>query len=262
MRRAALSRTLKAIGTSRGLDIVVFRLQDATPRAVVQQIGENLGVPDRVDGASLLWNDGLRINVIPAVSGVLAEALPKIQLTAAEEAGKTDKQKGEIRRSKQEEANRKVGAEMRAHVRATRAGGTEIGCAILEMPSAHRNTGAADPYAVARSELASERLLPQVMLVDEGDDGEENPKIRAAVRDLLRMLGVVPVFEEKLPFAVAAIAAIQRNSQVVGGGTIQAQAFPLAVRTKDGILECAIPQDDGEPTWQPYAEAALFIFFR
>jgi hypothetical protein len=260
LRRAALSRTLKAIGTGRGLDIVVFRLQDATPRAVVQQIGDYLGVPDSVDGASLIWNDGLRINVIPAVSDVLAQALPKIQLTVAEEAGKTEKQKAEIRRSKQEEANRRIGAEMRSHVRAARAGSTEIGCAILEMPSAHRNTGAADPYAVARSELASERLLPQVMLVDEDDDSEENPKIRAALRDLLRMLGVVPVFEEKLPFAVAAIAAIQRNAQVVGGASIQAQAFPLAVRTKDGILECAIPQEDGEPSWLPYAEAALFIF--
>lgn len=261
LRRAALSRTLKAIGTSRGLDIVVFRLQDATPRAVVQQIGDYLGVPDAVDGASLIWNDGLRINVIPAVSDVLAQALPRIQLTAAEEAGKTDKQQAEIRRSKQEEANRRIGAEMRAHVRAARAGGsTEIGCAILEMPSAHRGTGAMDPYAVARSELASERLLPQVMLVEDGRDGEENPKIRATLRDLLRMLGVVPVFEEKLPFAVAAVAAIQRNAQDVGGGSIRAQAFPLAVRTRDGILECAIPQEDGEPSWLPYAEAALFIF--
>jgi hypothetical protein len=263
LRRAAVSKVLKAIGTNRGLDIVVFRMQDATPQAVMREIGKYLGIPDRVDGASLVWNDGLRINVIPAVSGVLAEALPKIHLTAAEEAGRNDKQQAEIRRSKQEEANRRVGAEMRAHVKAARAGATEIGCAILEMPSAHRSTGALDPYAVARSELASERLLPQVMLVDEEDDddgAEENPKMRAAVRDLLRMLGVLPVFEEKLPYSVAAIAAIQRNAQTVGGGAIQSQAFPLAVRTKDGILECAIPQDNGEPSWMPYAEAALFIF--
>jgi MID domain of pPIWI_RE/RNaseH domain of pPIWI_RE len=149
---------------------------------------------------------------------------------------------------------------MRAHVRTARAGGTDIGCALLEMPSAHRGKGAADPYAVARSELASERLLPQVMLVDEEDEAEENPKIRAALRDLFRMLGVLPVFDEKLPYTLAAIAAIQRNAQIVGGGAIQSQAFPLAVRTKDGILECAIPQDNGEPSWLPYAEAALFIF--
>ncbi|UFW48171.1 MULTISPECIES: RNaseH domain-containing protein [Bradyrhizobium] len=260
LRRAALSRVLNAIGTAgRGLDIVVFRLQDATPQAVAQEIGEYLGIPERVNGESLVWNDGLRINVIPAVSGVLAEALPRIQLTAAEEAGRNDKQQAEIRRSKQEEANSRVAAEMRAHVKLARAGTTEIGCAILEMPSAHRGTGALDPYAVARSELASERLLPQVMLVED-DDGEENPKIRAAVRDLFRMLGVLPVFEEELPYGVAAIAAIQRNAQTVGGGTIKSQAFPLAVRTKDGILECAMPQDSGEPTWMPYAEAALFIF--
>jgi hypothetical protein len=261
LRRAALIRTLKAIGTtSTSLDIIVFRLQDGTPPAIAQEIGDYLGTPDGTDGASLIWGDGLRINVVPAVSGVLAQALPKVQLTAAEEAGRTDRQQIEIRRSKQDEANRRVGAEMRAHVRAARAGRTEIGCAILEMPSAHLGTGAADPYALARSELASERLLPQVMLVGDDDDGEQNPKIRAAVRDLLRMLGVLPVFEEKLPYAVAAIAAIQRNSQAVGGGMIQAQAFPLAVRTKDGILECAMPQDDGEPTWLPYAETALFIF--
>jgi hypothetical protein len=261
LRRAALSRVLTAIGTAgRGLDIVVFRTQEATPQAVAQQIGDYLGAPDRADGPSLFWNDGLRINVIPAVSGVLSEALEAIKLTPAEEAGRTDKQKGEIRRSKQGEENRRVGAEMRAHVAAARAGATDIGCAILEMPSAHRGGGATDPYALARSELATGRLLPQVMLVEEGDDGEDNPKIRAAVRDLFRMLGVLPVFEEELPYGVAAIGAIQRNRQTVGGGTIQPQAFPLAVRTRDGILECAMPQDNGEPDWMPYAEAALSIF--
>jgi hypothetical protein len=261
-RRDALMKVLAAIdGRDGGLDIVVFRIQDDTPQALAREIRNYLGAPDREENTALVWNDGLRINVIPAVSGPLAEALPRLQLDESETIGKTDRQQMEIRRAKQDEAKQQVADNMRRHIRATRGGRTGIACAILEMPASHLKGGDTDPYAIARSELASERLLPQVVLVEDEDkqDGE-NVKLRAALRDLFRMLGVLPVFEDRLPYGVAAIGVIQRNAQVVGGGRIQSQAFPLAVRTKDGILECALPQENGEPHWLPYAEAALFIF--
>jgi hypothetical protein len=100
-------------------------------------------------------------------------------------------------------------------------------------------------------------VLPQVVLVD---DEAPQEKYHAAVRDVVRMLGVLPVFEEKLPMAVAALTVIQRNDEKIGGGRIETQAFPLAARVREGIVECAIPDESGQPEWMPYAHAALRIF--
>jgi hypothetical protein len=98
------------------------------------------------------------------------------------------------------------------------------------------------------------------MLVETIGAKAATSKLRAAMRDMFRMLGVLPASEEHLVYAPAAIATVQRNSKIVGGGSIQAQAFPLALRTRAGVLECAIPEESGEPQWMPYAEAALSMF--
>jgi hypothetical protein len=93
-------------------------------------------------------------------------------------------------------------------------------------------------------------VLPQVLLVD--DEAPEE-KYRSAVRDWLRMLGVLPVFERRLPLLSTAFTVIQRNDEVVGGGSIKGQAFPLGVRVREGgAVECALPDESGAPNWMPY----------
>jgi hypothetical protein len=268
-RRAIIAKTVKAFGgEAQSFDLVVFSLQEATHASVIEEIGKFLGPFERRDANTLVWGDGLRINVIPALSGPLALGLPKVVLTGTEIEGRTRQQLVEIRRAKQETLNEQAKLAMRMHIRAVREGRSSIGCALLEMAASHKGKGSADPYAMARSEIASERLLPQVLLVEEDDDRDDesndgdaySSRIQAAVRDLLRLLGVMPFVGDGLPWAPAAIGIIQRNAQYVGGGRIQSQAFPLAVRTKDGLLQCAMPGESGEPYWMPYAEAALFIF--
>jgi len=74
------------------------------------------------------------------------------------------------------------------------------------------------------------------------------------------MLGVVPVENiDDHDHAPAAITVIQRNSTWVGGSQIKLQAFPLAARVRNAILECAIPDEYGHPEWMAYARAALRI---
>jgi len=269
-RRAILAKTMELLGgNGNSLDIVVFRLLEATPASVIEEIGEYLGAPHRVAGYSLRWDEGLTINIVPALSGPLAEKLPRAVLTETEKNGKSPQQRDAIVRSRQSDLNSQIAATMREHIRSTRNGRSAIGCALLEMAASHKGQRSADPYAMARSELASERLLPQVLLVGQDESVEDDgpsegkksySKIRAAVRDLFRMLGVMPFAEDNLPWIPAAIGIIQRNSEPVGGGRIQSQAFPLAMRIKDGILQCALPGETGDPNWMPYAEAALFIF--
>jgi hypothetical protein len=126
------------------------------------------------------------------------------------------------------------------------------------MVASLQGEGARDPYALARQQLAKQGILPQVLLVD--DEAPEE-KYRSAVRDCVRMLGVVPAFEDRLPLLPAAFTIIQRNDETVYGGTIKSQAFPLAAWVrKDGVMECALPDESGAPVLMPYALAGLRIF--
>jgi MID domain of pPIWI_RE len=139
------------------------------------------------------------------------------------------------------------GIAMRDHVARGRGGRAGVACAIVEMSSSLRGMGPRDPYVMARQHLAKQRVLPQVVLVD--DEAPEE-KYRSAVRDWFRMLGVHAAFEDRLPLLPAAFTVIQRNDEVVGGCSIKGQAFPLSVRVQaGGIIECALLDEAGAPNW-------------
>lgn len=258
LRRASLLKTLAAIGNTDGeLDIVVFHKHEASPVVIREEIKTYFGVPSAETGDHLAWGDGLNIRVMSAPSGILAEALPYYELPESERTGLTKPQQEELARARREQAYAHIADEMASHVKRTRHGRTIIACAILEMAASLKDKAWRDPFVMARQTLAANRILPQVVLV--GDEAPEE-KYRASFRDLIRMLGVMPVFEDKLPMAPAAITVIQRNNEKVGGGRIQTQAFPLGARVKEGLVECALPDESGQPEWMPYAHAALRIY--
>lgn len=256
-RRQALLRTLAALDNGRHLDLVVFHVRDETPEDVRQEVEKLLGAPDRRDGLRLVWEDGLTVRLLSAPAGPLAEALTKATLSVRDGQNRTDKQKREILRARQDAENEKATRRMHDHVAITRGSATGVACAILEMPASLRDDPARDPYALARRELAGQRMLPQVVLHSE-DMSEQ--KYRASVADWVRMLGVIPVHDGRLDLAPAALTVIQRNEQQVGGGTLATQTFPLAARIREGVLECAVPSEGDGPDWKPYALTALGIF--
>lgn len=257
-RRAATVSALEALGNSEGhLDFHVFHLNDNTPQLVEKYVTEFFGEPSsRADGV-LRWDDGLAISIITSASDVLGQALPWVTLTEEEKRGRTETQWREIERYRRKEANEDIRRSMAAHIAAARTGRNSVACAILEMPASLKDNKWKDPYALARQELAKANCLPQVVLVAET---QPDDKYLAAVRDCIRMLGVVPTDHEDLPVSPAAISVIQRNAEIVGGGKRTAHAFPLAARVRNGILECALANDVGEAEWMPYAKAALCIF--
>ena len=257
-RRASLLKTLTAIGNPDGeLDIVVFHKHEASPVAIREEIKRYFGAPCAETGDLLAWNDGLKICVMSGPSGPLAEALPYYEIPEGERAGLTKPQQDELARARREQAYARVAEKMAWHVKQTRQGRKIIACAILEMPASLKDKALRDPFVMARRTLAENRILPQVVLVS---DEVPEEKYRASLRDLMRMLGVMPVFEDKLPMAPAAITVIQRNDEKVGGGRIQTQAFPLAARVREGLVECALPDESGQPEWMLYAHAALRIY--
>jgi len=258
MRRAGVIKTLSAIGNADGeLDLLILHKHGASPELIREAVRTYLGKPDSEGEELLEWSDGLRIRLLAAPSGPLAEALPFYELPEEGRAGLTKAQQDEFARARQDQENQRAAAAMAEHIARVRRGRTSVGCAILEMAASLKGRGRRDPFVMARRLLAERRILPQVVLVD--DDAPQE-KYRAAVRDLIRMLGVLPAFDETLSLAPAALTVIQRNDERVGGGNIGNQAFPLAVRTREGILECAIPDETGEPMWMPYACAALQIY--
>lgn len=256
-RRATLS-ALRAIGNSDGvLDFLVFHRLERTPSIVREQLIAQFGPPSQEDGQVLRWDDGLAVRILAKPSGPLGELLPKGEVTEAEKSGRTDSQVKAIWKVKQSEANASAQQSMAEHIAVLQGESDSICCAILEMPASMREDPWRDPFAMARRELARHGCLPQVVLVEEGQDDDN--KYRMAVRDCLRMLGVLPFKEDAVNLSAAAVTVIQRNEEVLGGGTRQGHAFPLAARVRENVLECALPEESGEPCWLPYAQAALRV---
>ncbi len=264
LRRRAVLNALKAAGNDTGeLEFYVFQLLDQTPQTIAEALAEYLGKPASTDGMRLQWPDDLAIRLIPAPAGALSELLPWVELSDAEIAGRTKNQQDAIIRAKREDELEAVTRRMGRHVEEVRSSSSSVACAVLEMPSMTRGNTRGDPFPFSRRALANWCVLPQVVLVDGQSSNAEADRSRyaAAVRDCFRMLGTLPVEGSEYGCSPAALTIIQRNSDRVAGRFRRAHAFPLAARVRDGKLECAIPEESGEPAWLPYSEAALHILF-
>ena len=258
-RRAAVLAALKSLGNDTGvLDLFIFQRLEETPRVIAEHLKEFLGKPDHEEGMEFRWNDGITVRIQAHPAGPLSELLPWVELSDAEKQRRTQKQQSEILRVKREEEYKSFERVMAERIRIARGGGAAVACAVLEMPAELQGNAWRDPFAMARRDLAKQDILPQVVLVE--SDAAKEEKYMAALRDCFRMLGVVPIENiDGLDLAPAAMTVIQRNDAVVGGGRIKGHAFPLAARVRAGVLECAIPEESGEPKWMPYARAALRI---
>lgn len=270
-RRAVLD-ALAANGRTNGeLSLYVFHVREATPARILDLLVERFGTPDSREGQTLRWADGLSIRVRSAPAGVLAEQLPLPEPPPEQTAGRNERQLQAIRKLAREEAHDQVVARMAAHLSAVRGNDAGVACGILEMPQALLDDARRDPFQLARRQLARHEILPQVVLADtvvqpEAEEAsppakpKDGEKYAAAVRDCFRMLGALPV--DLLPdeLALGALTIVQRNQEYVGLGMRESQAIPLAIRVRQGRLECAIPDETGTPRWSPYARAALRVY--
>ena len=261
-RRQSVLKAIEASSNDTGeLEFYVFHLLERTPRTVIGKLIDFLGEPASTADMRLQWPDGLSIRVIPAPSGVLSELLPWVELSDAERHGRTTTQQHAMIKAKRDDELSTVQREMASHVERARAGVSSVACAILEMPGASKGNTWRDPFHFARRALACWSVLPQVVLVDghNTDMDADASRYGAAVRDCFRLLGTLPVEGSEYGYAPAAMTVIQRNADLVAGNRRSAHAFPLAARVRNGHLECALPEESGDPAWLPYSEAALHI---
>lgn len=260
-RRRAIRMALSAVGAPTAqVGLFIFQRREDAPERLTRAIVDELGPPQAQEAGALSWSCGLTVRLHPVNAGVLAEEVSWVEATAEEAKGLNPAQLrsiGELNRSQAFDDAQKA---MAAHVAAARAGTTGIGWAILEMPGALEGRPG-DPFQLARRALAQADLLPQVVLtsVEPLPESTMKAKYGSAFSDCLRMLGVLPVEELPQDLQPAALTVIQRNTDIVAGQQRKGHAFPLAARTKEAQLECALPDETGAPQWAPYAVAVLRI---
>jgi hypothetical protein len=267
----ALLRALKANDEEDPLSFYVFQIRDSTAKTVADALTEYLGktagpaqpVEDSEGAVLLRWPEGLAIRITPAPAGLLSEALLVRDIPLAEREGLTDEQRETIAEDQGHDLVQKAIERMRQYVVERRGGSRTPACAILEMPGSLRGRRD-DPYLSARRALAMAGCVTQVILNFDGqltNDGEDPAeKMKSAVRDCLRMLGVAPDVLPNLSnlreTTLAAFGVVRRNSENILDRRREPQTFPVAVRLRSSVIECILL---GEPNWMPYAQAMLKI---
>jgi hypothetical protein len=260
-RRRAIRMALSAVGAPTAqVGLFIFQRREDAPERLARAIVDELGPPQAQEVGALSWSCGLTVRLHPVNAGVLAEEVSWVEATAEEAKALNPAQLRSIREMNRSQAFDDAQKAMTAHVAAARAGTTGIGWAILEMPGALEGRPG-DPFQLARRALAQADLLPQVVLtsVEPLPESTMKAKYGSAFSDCLRMLGVLPVEDLPQDLQPAALTVIQRNTDIVAGQQRKGHAFPLAARTKEAQLECAIPDETGAPQWAPYAVAVLRI---
>ncbi|WP_426411617.1 RNaseH domain-containing protein [Bradyrhizobium ganzhouense] len=260
-RRRAVRMALTAMGApSPEIDLFIFQRRDDAPERITRALLDELGPPQAQEDGVLSWCCGLTIRLHPVNAGVLAEEISWAEATTEEAKTLNPAQLRSIREMNRSQAFDDAQKTMVAYVAGVRAQTIGIGWAILEMPEALQGrTG--DPFQLARRALAQADLLPQVVLtsVEALSESVMKAKYGSAFSDCLRMLGVLPVEDLPQDLQPAALTIIQRNADLVAGQQRKGHAFPLAARTKEGRLECALPDETGTPQWAPYAVTYLRI---
>jgi len=260
-RRRAVRMALAAVGAPTAqVDLFIFQRREDAPERLTRALLDELGAPQAQQGGALSWNCGLTIRLHAVAAGVLAEEVSWAEATPEEAKTLNPAQLRSILEMNRSQAFDDARKAMEAHVAVARGGTTGIGWAILEMPEALQGC-AGDPFQLARRALAQADLLPQVVLtsVETLSEGTMKAKYGSAFSDCLRMLGVLPVEDLPQDLQPAALTVIQRNTDIVAGQQRKGHAFPLAARTKEGQLECALPDETGAPQWAPYAVAVLRV---
>ena len=243
------------------LEFYVFHITQDTPRIIADGLQSYLGPAEPGTSAEgileLHWPEHLSIRIISTPADLLSQSLPTI---AGEPGpGWSSDQLAAIQSDRQRELNQTTSQRMQEYILSRRGRRRDLACAILEMPETLRGRRD-DPYLMSRQALAKVNCLAQVVLTTqiENPKKERTERTKAAVRDCLRMFGVVPsIWLDLSNIKLAAIGMIQRDAEQVLGNRREAHSFPVAVRLRNHIIECFML---GESDWIPYAQAVLKVF--
>lgn len=288
----ALSRIEKAVEPQRMLQMMVLEQVRSlngsdtmhvallSPRLqagddVATALDDLLGVPEVRTEHGGEYASGLKVALHRAEAGPFATRLPSPAVTAAAQIAAQNIPKARQAQVERECArtNEKARAlEMQEHLDRVLPKDQAVWLGILEMDTRLREEPAQDPYLMAYRLLAQRNVLPQVVLFDpdhhaSSDEGEGDAahKLRSAIRDLLRALGVVYVDPASCPRDMRLEGWFVANFNANffdrrPGARRDRLVLPMAVRLAEGKLLASVPGSDHTNPWQPYAKALLALY--
>lgn len=251
---------LRANRVDGALEFYAFHTTEGTPKIIADSLQSYLGPAKQntsTDGVvELRWVEQLSIRIIPVPADLLSQSLPTVDSQLGR--GWSADQLAAIEGDQQRELNQTTSELMQKYIRGRRGKNRDLACAILEMPETLRGRRD-DPYLMSRHALAKVNCLAQVLLTTQIENLKEKvERIKAAVRDCLRMLGVVPnIWLDLSNVTLAAITMIQRDADQLLGNRRDAHSFPVAIRLRNHVIECFMLD---ESDWISYAQAVLKVF--
>lgn len=267
---------VKELNRSDTLHIAVLSTRPKASDDLTLALCDVLGEPQSSSNGVLQYPSGLRVHLHCVDAGPFATRLPDAAAAAAAHltAQNIAKQRrGQVEREFARSNEKARVAEMQAHLDRVLPKDKGVWIGVLEMDTRLLDEPAQDPYLLAYRVLAHRQVLPQAVLFDpdravaedeEEEEGSSAHKLRSALRDLLRSLGVVFVDPDSLPpERLQAWWVANFNANYLDrrpGARRERLVLPMAVQLSGGKLLASVPAADRSNPWRPYAKALLALY--
>lgn len=273
---------LEQVRSLNGSDILHVAVLSSRLQArseVIAAISDLLGEPAMKTESGSEYACGLKVEIHSVEAGPFATRLPNAAAAAAELIAKQNVPKARQAQVERESARSNVRArerEMQDHLDRVLPKDNAVWLGLLEMDTRLRDEPAQDPYLISYRLLARHGVLPQGVLFDpekvvktdadaDEEEGDLAHKLKSALRDLLRSLGVVYVDPASYPRETRLEGWFVANFNANffdrrPGARRDRFVLPLAVRLTQGKLLASVPASDHTSHWQPYARALLAIY--
>lgn len=269
-------RETQALNGNGTLNIALFSSRRSALSEANVAVDLLLGAPCSIAENERSYACGLKVAIHPIPAGPFVSKLDDPKEAAAKFAsGLPQVKRIQVEKDAIHKATLKRQTELDDHLKLYLPIKQGVWLALVEMDKKLRDEPERDPYVLVYQALARHDLLAQVVLFDPEErekfkqtPSDEDPyphKLRSAMRDLLRALGVVYVDMESVPddTSLQAWWVVNLNAKRFErqpGARKGSAVLPVAVELIDGRLMALFPDRMGVRNWKPYARAMLALY--
>ena len=270
-------KEIVALNSGETLHVALFSTRTSALSETNAALNLLLGEASSIVENERTYACGLKVVIHPLPAGPLISWLDDPKEASAKFAvGLPKAKRVQIERDAIRKATLKRQSELDAHLSAHIANKQGVWLALVEMDEKLRDEPERDPYVLVYQALARRDVLAQVVLFDPEErerfrlapSEEDDPhphKLRSALRDLLRALGVVYVDSESVPenTSLQAWWIVNLNSKRFErqpGARKDGAVLPVVVEYVNGRLMALFPDRMGAQNWKPYARAMLALY--
>jgi hypothetical protein len=269
-------RETQALNGDGTLNIALFSSRLSALSEANMAVDLLLGTPSSIAENERSYACGLKVAIHPIPAGPFVSKLDDPKEAAAKFAsGLPQVKRIQVEKDAIRKATLKRQTELDDHLKLHLPTKQGVWLALVEMDKKLRDEPERDPYVLVYQALARHDLLAQVVLFDPEErekfkqtPSDEDPyphKLRSAMRDLLRALGVVYIDMASVPddTSLQAWWIVNLNAKRFErqpGARKGSAVLPVAVELIDGRLMALFPDRMGVRNWKPYARAMLALY--